>query len=166
MKNCTRLMTEARRFAYDRHQGQTRKYTNVPYFDHCMAVAEMVAVKATPEDGDLEALICAAYLHDTIEDTETTSLEIMNLFPKSYQLVCALTDYYTHESFPDMPRDLRKLAEADRLGEMSKILPGLRLIKWCDLIDNTKSIVEHDPKFSIVYLREKANVLEALGFDK
>jgi hypothetical protein len=37
-----------------------------------------------------------------------------------------------------------------------------KTIKLADLIDNTRSIVEHDPKFAKVYLTEKALLLEVL----
>ena len=41
--------------------------------------------------------------------------------------------------------------------------PVVQTIKVADLIHNTWSIVEHDPKFAQVYLREKKVLLGALG---
>jgi (p)ppGpp synthase/HD superfamily hydrolase len=35
-------------------------------------------------------------------------------------------------------------------------------IKLCDLISNTRSIVEHDPEFARVYLAEKRLLLEVM----
>ncbi len=160
------LVVKARHFAMERHAGQFRKYTGEPYWTHCHNVAALVLKKATQADGRLPTLMASAYLHDTLEDTETDSEEIDNLFPSCYQLVCGMTDHFTPKNYPTQSRAGRKCNEAARLGDLAKILPGLRLIKWCDLIDNTASIVEHDPKFSIVYLREKANILEQLGFGK
>ena len=40
--------------------------------------------------------------------------------------------------------------------------PEAKTIKLADLIDNTKSIVEHDPRFAKVYLEEKRLLLEVL----
>lgn len=160
------LVIAARHFAIRKHAGQVRKYTGDSYWTHCHSVAMLVKEKATPQDGRLEILMAAAYLHDTIEDTGVTSEDIAHQFPECHQLVCGLTDYYTPKQFPNENRAWRKEKEAIRLGQMADIIPGLRLIKWCDLIDNTHSIVEHDPKFAIIYLREKAFILEQLGFGK
>ena len=123
------LVVKARQFAMERHQDQFRKYTGEPYWHHCHNVATLVMNKAGEDDPHLPVLMASAYLHDTIEDTDTDPEEIMNLFPQCYQLVCALTDYYTSKTFPDKNRAWRKEAEAIRLGVMAKILPGLGLIK-------------------------------------
>lgn len=45
---------------------------------------------------------------------------------------------------------------------MSKISVNSQSIKYCDLIDNTKSIVQHDPGFAKVYLKEKFDLLQAM----
>ena len=45
---------------------------------------------------------------------------------------------------------------------MSKADAGTQTIKVADLIDNTKTIVEYDPKFAPVYLAEKALLLDVL----
>ena len=37
-----------------------------------------------------------------------------------------------------------------------------QMIKLADLIDNTKSIFKHDPKFAEVYIKEKVDLLEAM----
>tara|TARA_R100001086_G_scaffold184563_1_gene103108 strand:- start:119 stop:622 length:504 start_codon:yes stop_codon:yes gene_type:complete len=162
------LVQNAIEFALERHAGQFRKYTGRPYFSHCQNVAELVYQKATKDDipeSGINTLVAAAYLHDILEDTETDYEELVELFGEEIAFyVYSLSDHYTPERYPDMNRKERKRHEAARLADAAKGLIGLRLIKWCDLTDNTRSIVEHDPKFSIVYLREKANVLEALGF--
>lgn len=160
------IIRRARLFAIHAHDGQVRKYTGDPYWYHYQAVAKLVEQKTVPQDGRVEVLVAAAWLHDTIEDTDTTAEQIMEEFPRCYQLVCGLTDYYTPKQFPNENRAWRKEKEAIRLGQMADIVPGIRLIKWCDLADNTASIVEHDPKFAIIYLREKAFILEQLGFGK
>src|SRR5690349_4890776 len=48
------------------HQGQTRK-SGDPYITHPLAVATILA-----ENGADDAMLCAALLHDTIEDTPYT----------------------------------------------------------------------------------------------
>ena len=45
------------------HEKQTRKYTDIPYISHPMAVAAQVAVLGGAEDQFIAAL-----LHDVVED--------------------------------------------------------------------------------------------------
>lgn len=63
----------AMRVATAAHEGigQVRKYTGEPYINHPAAVAELVSsVPHTPE------MLAAAWLHDTVEDTPITLLDI------------------------------------------------------------------------------------------
>ena len=147
-------------FGLEKHGDQRRKYTGNPYFtEHCIPVADRVR-----EMGGDENMIIAALLHDTVEDTDTTYAEIQERFGSDVaDLVHELTDRYTPEDYPDMNRAARKKAEAERLGKAS---PRAKLIKLCDMADNTKSIVMHDPGFATVYLREKAYLLECMGYRK
>jgi len=151
------MIDQARSLAETMHIEQVRKYTGEPYFNHCEAVAKMVMSKG----GDAEQ-IAAAYLHDTIEDCGATFDGLKDVFGVGVAtLVMELSDEYTHEKYPDLNRAARKKLEAERLGTISD---RAKLIKWCDLADNTSSIVEHDPGFARIYLVEKARCLEAMGF--
>ena len=64
------LVSEAADFAARRHSGMRRKGRgNEPYINHLAEVANLLA--AATEGADAE-LVAAGWLHDTIEDTETT----------------------------------------------------------------------------------------------
>ena len=56
-------LQSAFRYAAEKHAGQTRKQTAVPYLSHLMAVASLVL-----EAGGDEDLAIAALLHDVVED--------------------------------------------------------------------------------------------------
>src|ERR1700704_1891930 len=56
-------LQRAFRYAAEKHAGQTRKQTAVPYLSHLMAVASLVL-----EAGGDEDLAIAALLHDGVED--------------------------------------------------------------------------------------------------
>jgi len=156
------VVRRARLFAINAHDGQIRKFTGEDYWHHCHRVANMVSEKIGEDHENHDVLVAAAYLHDTLEDTETTYCQLIKEFGgRVAWLVTELTDYYTPERFPDNNRRWRKGMEAIRLGYISD---DAKTIKLCDLIDNTESIVKNDPKFAIVYLREKADVLESMGF--
>jgi len=56
-------LQRAFRYAAEKHDGQTRKQTAVPYLSHLMAVASLVL-----EAGGDEDMTIAAFLHDVVED--------------------------------------------------------------------------------------------------
>jgi hypothetical protein len=70
-----KLVEIAKEFALQKHQGQFRKGTNIPYFTHLLSTAEIVK-----NHGFGETEIAAALLHDTLEDTETTEVELIDNF--------------------------------------------------------------------------------------
>ena len=151
------LIAKARAYATAAHSGQKRKYTGDDYIVHPIAVARLVE-----ERGGSEAMICAALLHDTVEDTNTTEEDILaNFGPEIAKLVRELTDVYTKEDYPHLNRKVRKKLEADRLALVSQ---EAKEIKYCDMLDNTSTIVEHDPGFAKVYLKEKETLLRKMGF--
>lgn len=146
------MIRAARNFAEKAHEGQTRKYTNEPYISHPVSVAMLV--------NDVESdsnMIAAALLHDVVEDTSLTIHDISKEFGND---IACLVDELTDISKPaDGNRKARK--EIDRM-HTSKASDRAKTIKLADLIDNSKSIVEHDPKFAKVYIAEKKALLEVL----
>lgn len=149
------LVVAAIRFATQAHHGQTRRYTGEPYVLHCLNVAYMVANRTMDPH-----VISAAVLHDVLEDTPTTFVQLQDRFSfRVAEYVRELTDFYTHESFPDLNRMERKLKEARRIAEASA---EAQMIKAYDLYDNTVSITAHDPGFAKVYLPEKRRLLTVM----
>ena len=71
-----------------------------------------------------------------------------------------LTDKFISADYPNFNRKQRKAMEVERLATISA---NSQSIKYCDLIDNTKSIVRHDRNFARVYLTEKANLLKVMN---
>lgn len=151
------LIMKARAFAIGAHEavGHKRKYTGEPYWKHCEQVAH-----TTWNFSSSYVMTAAAWLHDTVEDTGVTLPTIVELFGLSVAaLVADLTDEYTHEAFPHLNRAARKDLEAKRLLSVSN---NAKTIKLADMLDNTRSIVQHDPEFAKVYMAEKRNVLDSL----
>src|SRR4051794_26671018 len=73
-----RLVVDASAFAAERHRDQRRKDVHAtPYINHPLELARVLAF----EGGVADAItIAAAILHDTIEDTRTTRVEIEERF--------------------------------------------------------------------------------------
>ena len=68
----SRRFGEAMEFARSKHNGQTRKGTDIPYLGHLLAVAAL-AIEDAASDSALfertEEVAIAAVLHDIVEDT-------------------------------------------------------------------------------------------------
>lgn len=152
-KSC--LIEKADAFADRAHHSmrQIRRYTGEPYIVHPRRVAAMVQVVT-----DDEEVIAAALLHDVVEDTPVSLEQVEQEFGKR---VASFVDDLTDISTPnDGNRATRKAIDREHTRRSQ---PESKTIKLADLIDNARSITEHDPEFALVYLREKELLLEVLG---
>jgi len=139
-------------YAKKAHAGHVRKYTTEPYVSHPIAVAGLVASVT-----DDKEMIISAILHDVVEDTSATLGDIYHNFGRNITL---LVNDLTDISKPgDGKRSRRKTI--DRL-HIDKASHRAKTIKLADLIDNTKTIVQFDPKFAAVYMQEKRALLGVL----
>jgi (p)ppGpp synthase/HD superfamily hydrolase len=146
------MINLARTFASRAHKGQVRKYTGEPYIEHPLEVAKIVRM----HNGSKE-MVAAALLHDVVEDTDVTLDEVRQEFGDA---VANLVDDLTDVSKPeDGNRAFRKAMDRDHTAQASA---AAMVIKAADLISNTKSIVEHDPSFARVYLKEKRALLDVM----
>lgn len=150
------LIINARTFATAAHcaVGQKRKYTGEDYITHPLAVADIL-MQHVP---DVTApMIAAALLHDVVEDTEITYERIRFEFGLEIaDLVKGLTNIDVPE---DGNREVRRLKNLEFLKLQNA---EVQTIKIADMMHNTASIVEHDKAFAKVYLREKADLINAL----
>lgn len=69
------MIHKAAEFARKAHEGTVRKGTGIPYINHPLEVAVIVA-----QITDDEEMVAAALLHDVLEDTPVTKLELEFLF--------------------------------------------------------------------------------------
>ncbi len=148
------MIRKAREFATRAHAAtdQRRKYTREPYIVHPAEVARLV----TSVSDDM-AMICAAWLHDVVEDTAVSITEIEFEFGDDIaQLVADLTDVSTPA---DGNRKKRKLIDLEHTQAAS---PRAKTVKLADLIDNSSSIALHDPGFARIYMAEKKRLLRVL----
>ena len=80
LKNLSIILT-ALEFASRKHRDQRRKdASSSPYINHPISLANVLCNEASITD---PKVICAALLHDTIEDTETTEQELKDVFGKA-----------------------------------------------------------------------------------
>lgn len=151
-------------FVTIQHGEQKRKYTGEPYTVHLIAVAE--CAEANGLEFGYEIGLC----HDLFEDTPCNDQQLRNALQEYgynaretdfiLQGTWDLTDKFISSDYPNFNRKQRKTMEVERL---STISPNSQSIKYCDLIDNTKSIVQHDKGFARIYLAEKSNLLKVMN---
>ena len=73
-RNDTSLLIRAIEFAARKHRMQRRKdHDASPYINHPIALMSVLCIEAGVDNA---AILAAASLHDTIEDTETTLAEL------------------------------------------------------------------------------------------
>ncbi|MCB0826173.1 MAG: bifunctional (p)ppGpp synthetase/guanosine-3',5'-bis(diphosphate) 3'-pyrophosphohydrolase [Armatimonadetes bacterium] len=141
------LLNRAALFAAEKHKHQTRDgEAALPYVAHCFEVASNLRIIG----GELnEDILCAAILHDTIEDTEATYEEVAAQFGErvadivasvtrdepseeeteglSKEEIWELRNYMFAQELVTMPLNGRKIKLADRLSnvrEGARTRPG------------------------------------------
>ena len=135
MLSPVRLISEAAELAARRHNGMARKGRGQePYINH---LAEVASLLATATDGADAELVAAGWLHDTIEDTDTTREELAQRFSaRVASLVAECTD---DMSLPKAERRRRQVIDAPKKSA------GAKLIKIADKISNTAARIQTDP---------------------
>jgi guanosine-3',5'-bis(diphosphate) 3'-pyrophosphohydrolase len=130
-----RLISEAAELAARRHNGMARKGRgSEPYINH---LAEVAGLLATATDGADAELVAAGWLHDSIEDTETTREELAQKFSdRVASLVLECTD---DMSLPKVERRRRQVVDAPKKSASAK------LIKIADKISNIGARIHVDP---------------------
>lgn len=143
------VVSDAFSAAMRHHAGIYRKYTGEPYINHPIRVAELM-VQAGYYDQDS---LAAAFLHDCAED-ECIDGHKMNINricsdfgPRVGRFVGFLTKSGSYKT-----RASRESVYATVVGSAPQEVIA---IKMCDMLDNTKDIVEHDLDFAQKYIEEK-----------
>ena len=120
-------------FAVEKHAGQTRKASTIPYIAHLMGVASLVL-----EFGGDEDLAIAALLHDVVEDCGGAPMlkEVRRRFgSRVAKIVDGCTDSDTYPKTPWRERKetyIRHLKTADA---------ETRLVSAADKLNNVRSIL-------------------------
>ena len=139
------LVLQALAFAADKHRDQRRKDAAAsPYINHPIALANVLV-----REGDVAdpAVLAAALLHDTVEDTQTTPAELKAAFGPA---VAAIVEEVTDDK--SLPKAERKRLQVEHAATMSR---GAKLVKLADKICNLRDMADHPPaKWDLVRRRE------------
>lgn len=122
------MINKAITFATQAHKGQFRKGTERPFILHPLEVGEIVSTMTEDEE-----IVCAAILHDTIEDCEHVTREIIcqEFGERVAKLVQQESEdksktwmerkSHTIEKLKDASKEVRMICLADKLSNMRDI---------------------------------------------
>jgi GTP diphosphokinase / guanosine-3',5'-bis(diphosphate) 3'-diphosphatase len=129
------LVVKAANFAAFKHRNQRRKDADAsPYINHPIALAMVLSNEAGIVD---PIVLCAALLHDTVEDTETTLEELQKTFGKTIaSTVMEVTD---DKKLPKKERKRLQIVHARTASRRA------RLVKLADKICNLRDIASSPP---------------------
>ena len=135
MKGELALLLKALAFAAHKHRDQRRKDPGAsPYINHPIALADVLVNEGGVTDVEV---LCAALLHDTVEDTATTPEELAGAFGERVAgIVAEVTDDQT------LPKAERKRLQVEHAGELSQ---EAKLVKLADKICNLRDVAERAP---------------------
>ena len=128
------LLFKALAFSAEKHTKQRRKdIEESPYINHPIALANILAQRWVID----ENVLCAAILHDTLEDTETTANELREHFgEKITSIVLEVTDDKSLE------KSVRKQKQVEHAASISY---EAKLVKLADKIANITDIINTPP---------------------
>jgi GTP diphosphokinase / guanosine-3',5'-bis(diphosphate) 3'-diphosphatase len=130
------LVVRALSFAAKKHRDQRRKDVfSTPYINHPIALVDVLLETGQVRDS---VPLCAAALHDTIEDTDTTLEELQLHFGAAIASVVAeVTD---DKTLPKITRKHLQIEHAARASQPAK------LVKLADKICNLEDLLVSPPK--------------------
>ena len=135
MKGELALLLKALAFAAHKHREQRRKDADAsPYINHPIALADVLVNEGGVRDVEV---ICAALLHDTVEDTATTHEELRDAFgSRIARIVAEVTDDKR------LPKAERKRLQVEHAPHVSG---EAKLVKLADKICNLRDVAERPP---------------------
>jgi len=135
MKSELALLLKALAFAAHKHRDQRRKdHEASPYINHPIALADVLVNEGGVSDVEV---LCAALLHDTVEDTATTPEELVDAFgSRVARIVAEVTDDKA------LNKADRKRLQVENAAHLS---PEAKLVKLADKICNLRDVAERPP---------------------
>ncbi|HUU47334.1 MAG TPA: HD domain-containing protein [Nitrosopumilaceae archaeon] len=128
MENSFQIIIKAKSFAHEKHRNQKRKDKVTPFIDHLEKVVNRLKNLGISDNN----VLSAAWLHDTIEYTDTTFDEINQIFGNTISVIVL-----------SLTKDLqlaKKERETQYIQQLRNSTLQAKLIKFCDISANLKDI--------------------------
>ncbi len=127
------LVEKALEFATEKHKFQKRKNSaGDSYIVHPIEVRKILEECGVTD----EATLCAALLHDTVEDTKTTYQELVETF--SQEIADIVMECSDNKSLHKVERKKNQITHAKHIGDKAK------LVKLADKLSNNSGL-RNDP---------------------
>jgi len=121
-------LLRAARFAAEKHRMQRRKDPDAsPYINHPLNVAEVLSRHGVED----VVTLCAAVLHDTVEDTETSAEELEDRFGD--EVTAVVLEVTDDKSLAKARREDLQVEHARSLSDRAKLVK--RGDKICNVLD-------------------------------
>lgn len=151
-KQFTGIFEKALEFALKKHKGQYRKSTHIPYYRHPINVAKNI--EEFKKSKNIELLMTAALLHDTVEDCEKVTIQ--EIAKKFGYMVASLVDELTSDE-----NEIARIGKTAYLkNKMTKLSSYGLAIKLSDRLDNVRSLKWTPEQFQIKYIKETREIIE------
>lgn len=135
-------------FAGKKHEGQKRKFSGEDYINHPIRVRDIV--KEFCQD---EVVLCAALLHDTREDTNTTGKELRDAF--GWKVADMVYDLTNKEDL------IALVGKTEYLCKMVSIMcTDSLLVKLADRLDNVCDLAQGNKEWSVAYAKQTQQIIE------
>ena len=151
-KKILEIVKSAKLFAQKQHRGQKRSDHHTPYTHHLRDVVKNLEMMGIND----ESILCAGWLHDVIEDTDTDFDEIATKFgKKTAQIVSDVTKEMR------LPKTLR---EKNYLKQLSNCSWQAKSVKLGDILANISDLKNSEltKKQKIIQVKYKIKYLGAI----
>jgi len=133
MKITTRKIQQAIEFATEKHKNNKRKGTDTDYIKHPLEAKEIALTLTGDED-----VICAAVLHDTVEDAGVSVEELTALFGERVALLVADESENKRPELP--PEETWKIRKTEALEHLRHASRDAKIVALSDKLSNMRSI--------------------------
>ncbi len=152
----SKIIRRAKKFAKEKHKGQKRKFSKEPYFNHVKRVAKNI--KKYKKSHKSDELIATAFLHDALENTDTSYEELKKNFGK---LVASLVKELSNED-EKINKIGKKEYLAKKMSNPKKTSSWALCIKLSDRMDNVSDLNKSNSKFRKKYVDETKYIIKKL----
>ncbi|MBE6727825.1 MAG: HD domain-containing protein [Ruminococcaceae bacterium] len=128
-----KLLTKAIIFATEKHEGQKRKGTDIPYIVHPLEALSIASTLTNDEN-----ILAAAVLHDVVEDCEVSLSDIKFIFGEA---VAHLVDSDSEDKRENLPAaDTWHLRKQETINSIEKMDRESKIVVLADKLSNMRAI--------------------------
>lgn len=153
IKTDSNIIQRATSFATAKHKGQKRK-DGSPYINHPLRVAKIV--EKFKKSHEIDQLIAAAILHDTLEDTDTSISELRENFGELITLL--VVDLTSDKSRLNVLGKANYLSQ--KMASSKKFSSWALVIKLADRLDNVSDLKNASEEFAKRYKIQTREILQ------